>query len=201
MKRQLRMLLAGVNSFCFKHSKGTVRWVISAPQAEVQTSVIWSEIRLSLESSFMCWWRVCHCPVTSLASCILPLFLCYRTHPFSRCWLPSLSALEWPLLILLSFHLDGGLLIRLSGLPITTVSLSFTKPLWGLETAKQWALTTGNSTQVVSGHHAFPTAQDPASPGPRLQVAQAQSLWDGRDALTWSLGPHFCGPEERQKGW
>lgn len=66
-------------------------------------------------------WLFSHLPFIVSSACPRAFF--HRTHPFSQYWLPSLSALAWPSLILSSSHHGGGLLKRPSGLLITTVSL------------------------------------------------------------------------------
>lgn len=79
-------------------------------------------------------------PTFSLPLCI------HRILPFSQCWLPSLSDLEWPLLTLWSSHLGGGLQIKPSDLLITTVSLSFTRTrLRNSKAARHWGQRLGCS--------------------------------------------------------
>lgn len=135
VKRQLQILLGGVNSFCFKHSK--------RQKSDYYTSVtspdflVWP---VRFDQKFACHlktplcvthtmthvWMTCVIVQSSPFPRVFSLSLCsHRTHPFSQCSLPSLSVPEWPSLILSSSHLGGGLLTRPSGPLITTVSLSF----------------------------------------------------------------------------
>lgn len=128
VKKLLRISLAGVNSFCFKHSKRgkSDEWLLHLDDKPRLLSLACGLIRhySFTQKPFMHGWRVSlfsHLPLLVSSGFPCPFF--HRTHPFSRYWLPSLSAPEWPSLILSSSHRDGELLIRPSGLLITTVSL------------------------------------------------------------------------------
>lgn len=175
VKKLLRIHLATVNSFCFKHSKRgkSDEWLLQLDDKPRLRSLACSLIRsysvarkplqhggcvsLSVTSPFI---------VSSGSPC--PSFP--RTHPFSRYWLLSLYALVWPLLILSSSHLDGGLLIRPSGLLITTVS-HLPSYIWEKERRPSgqhdpW----GTLLEVFleAGCPALAAVQNPASQGPAL---------------------------------
>lgn len=159
VKKLLRIPLAAVNLFCFKHSKRgkSSEWLLHLDDKPRLRSLACSLIRnYSVTRKPLqhggCVSLLVTSPFIMSSGSFCPSFP--RTHPFSRYWLLSLYALEWPSLILSSSHLDGGLLIRPSGLLITTVS-HLPSHIWGekkreRETAKWSTWTLGNTARGIS---------------------------------------------------
>lgn len=158
VKKLLRIPLAAVNSFCFKHSRRgkSDEWLLHLDDKPRLHSLACSLIR----NYSVTWKPLQHGGCVSLlvtspfiVSSGSPCPSFPRTHPFSRYWLLSLYALEWPSLILSSSHLDGGLLIRPSGLLITTVS-HFASYIWEKkkerETAEWSTWPLGNTARGIS---------------------------------------------------
>lgn len=130
VKKQLRIFLAAVTSSTARGESQMNDYYTPTTSPGFLAWPVWFDQKLECHSKTLSCvgdMRVIFQP--SPFPRMFSLSLCFlRTHPFSQFWLPSLYAPEWPSLILSSSHLDGGLLIRPSGLLITTVSLSFAKP-------------------------------------------------------------------------
>lgn len=130
MKKQLRILLAAATSSTARAESQMSDYYTSTTSPGFLAWPMWFNQKLECHSKTLSCVGDMHIIVHPLPfPRMFSLSLCFlRTRPFSQYWLPSLYAPEWPSLILSSSHLDGGLLIRPSGLLITTVSLSFAKP-------------------------------------------------------------------------
>lgn len=81
MRKQFQVFLAGINSFCFMHSKRgkSDEWLlhlIDKPRTLSLACVVWSEFRASTWKPLPVWGHMCHCPAASFpswAQCLLVL--------------------------------------------------------------------------------------------------------------------------------